>query len=229
VGIGFAIPTNMVKPVVTQLADSGHVTRGWLGVSIQRITPELAASFGLPDTHGTLVSGVSDGSPAAQAGLRRGDVILKWDGHDVARWSDLPRAVAETPVGRQVPLEVLRDGKRISLNVNVAKMDEGGQQVASSSEPAASKLGIAARSLTPDLARSLDVPAHSGVLVERVEDGSRAQNAGMAAGDVIVEVDHKPVASVEALRTALGKHEHGKPLLMLVQREGQTLYLTIEA
>jgi serine protease Do len=229
VGIGFAIPTNLVKPVVTQLAESGHVVRGWLGVTIQPLTPELATSFGAADTHGALVSGVADGSPAARVGLRRGDVITHYDGHPVARWSDLPRAVAETPVGREVPIEVVRDGKHLTLNVKVAKLDEPERQAAAGAGPAAAELGISARSLTPDLAKSLDVPEGSGVLVERVQDGSRADNAGLAAGDVIVEVDQHPVGSVAALRAALGRHPAGKPVLMLVHREGQALYLTVAA
>jgi serine protease Do len=227
VGIGFAIPTNLVKPVVTQLAATGRVERGWLGVSIQPLTPELATSFGLPDTHGALVSSVADGSPAGRVGLRRGDVITRYDGHPVTRWSDLPRAVAETPIGREVALEVVREGKRVVLTVKVARLEDEDRQAAATAEPTASRLGIAGRSLTPEIARSLNVPTGSGVLVERVEDGSRAQTAGLAAGDVIVEVDQAPVASVEALRAALDKHPAGKPLLMLVHREGQALYLAV--
>ena len=229
VGIGFAIPTNLVKPVVTQLAESGHVVRGWLGVTIQQLTPELASSFGAADTHGALVSGVAEGSPAARVGLRRGDIITRYDGRVVERWSDLPRAVAETAIGREVPVEVVRDGKRATLSVKVAKLDEPDRQAAAGGGPAATDLGIAARSLTPDLAKSLDVPEGRGVLVERVQDGSRAENAGLAAGDVIVEVDQHPVASVAALRAVLEKHQAGKPLLMLVHREGQAIYLTVAA
>jgi serine protease Do len=228
VGIGFAIPTNLVKPIVAQLAESGRVTRAWLGVSIQPITKELAASFGLPDTSGALVSGVMDGSPAARAGLQQGDVIAKYAGRPVARGTDLPRAVAETPVGREVPLEVVRDGKRLTIAVKVARLEEDGPKVAAA-ETAGAKLGIAARALTPEQARALDLPAGRGVLVERVEDGSRAQTAGIEAGDVIVEVNRTPVTSVETLRTALAKHPAGTPVLVLVQREGQSLYLTVEA
>jgi serine protease Do len=226
VGIGFAIPTNLVKPIVTQLAATGRVVRGWLGVSIQPLTPELATSFGLADTQGALVSSVTDGSPAARAGLRRGDIITRYDGRPVSRWSDLPRAVAETPIGRQLPLEVLRDGKRLTLSVTVARLEDDDRQAAAA-QPSASKLGIAGRSLTPELAQSLNVPTAGGVLVERVENGSRAETAGLAVGDVIVEVDRTPVTSVEALRAALDKHQAGKPLLMLVHREGQALYLTV--
>ena len=228
VGIGFAIPTNLVKPVVAQLAESGRVTRAWLGVSIQPITKELAASFGLPDTTGALVSSVVDDSPAARGGLKQGDVIVKYDGRPVVRGTDLPRAVAETPVGREVPLQVVRDGQHLTLTVRVARLEEDGPKVAAA-DPAGANLGIAARPLTPELARSLDLPDGRGVLVERVEDGSRAQTAGIEAGDVIVEVNRTPVATIEALRSALAKHPAGTPVLVLVHREGQNLYLTVGA
>ena len=226
VGIGFAIPTNLAKPIVAQLAETGRVTRAWLGVSIQPLTPELASSFGLPDTAGALISGVMDDSPAARVGLRRGDVITKYDGRPVARSTDLPRVVAETPVGREVPVEVIREGKRLTLTVEVAEMDEPDRR-ASAAEPAATRLGIAARPVPPELARSRDLPEGQGVLVERVEDGGKAQSAGLAAGDVIVEVNRTPVTSVDALQAALEKHPAGKPVLLLVNREGQSLYLTV--
>jgi serine protease Do len=226
VGIGFAIPTNLAKPIVAQLAETGRVTRAWLGVSIQPLTRELATSFGLPDTTGALVSSVVDNSPAARVGLKQGDVIIKYDGRPVSRSTDLPRAVAETRVGREVPIEVMRDGKRLALTVKVARLEEPDRR-ASAAEPAATKLGIAARSVPPELARSRSLPEGQGVLVERVEDGSKAQTAGIAAGDVIVEVNRTPVASVGALQAALEKHPAGQPVLLLVNREGQSLYLTV--
>jgi serine protease Do len=134
--------------------------------------------------------------------------------------------VAETPVGREVPIEVMRDGKRLALTVKVARLDDPDQR-ASATEPSATRLGIAARPVSPELARSRNLPEGRGVLVERVEDGSKAQNAGIAAGDVIVEVNRTPVASVGALQKALEKHPAGKPVLLLVNREGQSLYLTV--
>jgi serine protease Do len=228
VGIGFAIPTNMVKPIVAQLAQTGRVTRAWLGVTIQPITKELAASFGLPDTNGALVSSVQENSPAARVGLKQGDVITKYDGRTVARSNDLPRAVAETPVGREVPVEVMRDGKRVALTVKVAQLDDE-RQAAAAAEPAGAKLGIAARPVTPEMARSLKLPEGQGLLVERVEEGSRAQNAGVTPGDVIVEVNRTPVSSVRTLQAALAKHQAGTPVLLLVNREGQSLYLTVSA
>jgi serine protease Do len=228
VGIGFAIPTNLAKPVVTQLASAGHVVRGWLGVAIQPVTPELAKSFGVNEATGALISGVTADSPAQKAGLQRGDVITRYDGRVVARASDLPRAVAETPVGRAVPVEIVRDGQRKTVTVQVARLADEDVAAASSSDEG-THLGIAARSLTPQLAQQLGVPDARGVLVQEVEEGGRAQTAGLAPGDVIVEVDRKPVASVNALQQALKAHPQGTPLLMLVHREGQSLYLTVSA
>ena len=228
VGIGFAIPTNLAKPVVTQLAETGHVVRGWLGVTIQPVTPELAKSFHLDAPNGAVVSDVTQGSPAEKAGLARGDVITRYDGRVVARANDLPRAVAETPIGRSVPLDIVRDGAHKTLTVNVAKLAD--EQVATATNADdGTKLGIAARSLTPQLAQQLGVSESSGVLVQQVEDGGRAQTAGIAPGDVIVEVDRKPVGSVAALQQALKAHRAGTPLLMLVRREGQSLFLTVAA
>jgi serine protease Do len=225
VGIGFAIPTNLAKPVVVQLAHTGHVVRGWLGVSIQPVTADLAASFGLPGPAGALVSSVVPGSPASRAGLRAGDVVTRYDGRPVGRSSDLPRVVAETPTGRQVPIEVIRDRRRQTLTVTIARLEEPAPHPAL--EPTATRLGLAARSLTPALAHHLGVADTSGALVEAVEEGGQAQAAGLAPGDVIVEVDRRPVAGVEALERAFQRHPTGTPLLVLVHRDGQSLYLTV--
>jgi serine protease Do len=123
VGIGFAIPVNLAKPVVTQLAQSGHVERGWLGVAIQPLTPELAKSFGLPNTRGALVASVVAGSPAQKAGMKQGDVITEYNGRTVGRSEDLPRAVAETPIGRDVTVIVLRDRERVTLTARIAQLE----------------------------------------------------------------------------------------------------------
>jgi serine protease Do len=142
--------------------------------------------------------------------------------------NDPPRAVAETAVGREVPVEVVRDGKRLTLPVKIARLADEDNRVAST-EPAADRLGIAARSLTPDLAQQLGVGDRRGVLVADVEEGGRAQSAGLTRGDVIVEVDRKPVTDVDGLHRALKEHRAGTPLLVLVHREGQSLYLTVAA
>jgi serine protease Do len=226
VGIGFAIPSNLAKTVVTQLADSGHVSRGWLGVSIQSLTPELAKSFGLTETAGALVANVTEDSPAMKAGIKAGDIITEYDGHKVARSEALPRLVAETPTGREVPVTVLRDGKTVKLSAKVAKLDEPDQKVASDASEKG-KLGVAVEPVTPAVAKDLGLKSARGVVVRRVEDGSRAANAGIQTGDVILEVDRQPVKDVAGLKHLVDKHANGTPLLVLLQRQDATMYVTV--
>ena len=228
VGIGFAIPVNLAKPVVTQLASAGHVTRGWLGVGIQPLTADLAKSFRLTRTDGALVTSVSEGSPAAKAGLKEGDVIVEYDGRPVARAGDLPRAVAETPVGRAVPLKVVRDGKPVTLTATVARLEETREAKAESApdEPA---LGVSAHTLTPAVAQQLGLREQQGVLILNVNDGSRAEAAGLKAGDIIAQVDHRPVSNVEDLQQALRRHATGAPVLLLVHREDAHVWIAVGA
>src|SRR5262245_26180726 len=226
VGIGFAIPSNQAKTVVTQLADTGHVSRSWLGVAIQPLTPDLAKSFNLGEAKGVLVSSVTDESPADKAGIKAGDVITEWDGRTVTRSEELPRLVAETPVGREVTVTVLRDGKPLRLTARVAKLDEPDQRVAGEAGEKG-KLGVAVEPVTPAIARELGLKEARGLVVKRVEDGSPASNAGIRPGDVILEVDRQPVKDVAGLRQLVDKHAKGTPMVMLLQRENATLYVTV--
>src|SRR5437899_234249 len=148
VGIGFAIPVNVAKPIVSQLAQTGRVERGWLGVSIQPMTPELAKSFGLPSAQGALVASVVDGSPAQKAGLKRGDVITEFNGRKVARSEELPRVVGETSIGRDVPVTVLRDGKSVTLTAKIAQLEEPERKVAAQSGGERPALGLSVESVT---------------------------------------------------------------------------------
>jgi serine protease Do len=227
VGIGFAIPVNQAKSVVTQLADSGRVERGWLGVSIQSLTPELAKGFKLPDAKGALVASVTDDSPAARAGVRAGDIITEYAGHPVARSEDLPRLVADTPAGREVPVTVLRDGKTVKLTAKVGKLDEPGQKMASEEGGAKGKLGLVVEPVTPAIARQLGMSEPKGVVVKSVEDDSPASNAGIRSGDVILEVDRQPVKDPAGLRRAIDKHAKGTPLLVLLQRDNAVLFVAV--
>ncbi len=227
VGIGFAIPVSLAKNVVTQLADSGKVTRGWLGVGIQPVTPDIAKSFGRADTTGVLVSSVAEGSPAEKAGLKAGDIITEYDGRTVERASDLPRAVAGTPVGRDVRLGVVRDGMPMTLTAKVAALDAKEPREADRGERAKPTLGLAVQPLTPALARELGVKAIQGLVVQNVVDGSPAADAGFERGDVIVEVNKKPVKSVAELRETVDKHGKGKPMLFRIERQDASLFLTV--
>ncbi len=226
VGIGFAIPVNLAKPVVAQLATSGHVTRGYLGVGIQSLTPELAKTFGIADGHGALVASVVPESPAAKAGVKAGDVITEYNGRKIAKSDELPRVVAATPTGKQVSVTVLRDGKPVTLDVRVAALpDEQPRQEAKAEQGG---LGLSVQNITPDLASQLHTKA-PGVVVRGVKDGSKAASAGFQPGDVIAEVDHHPVKNVQDMTQALAKHRAGSPTLFLVQRGGQSLFLAVAA
>jgi serine protease Do len=229
VGIGFAIPVSLAKSVVTQLADSGTVTRGWLGVGIQPVTPDLAKSFNRPDTKGALVSSVTPSSPASRAGLRPGDIITMYDGRAINRVGDLPRAVAETRVGREVPVSVVREGQTVQLSAGIEALDaKEGRQAAAEPE-AKPSLGLSVQPLTPDLARRLGTPERQGLIVQGVQPGSPAAEAGFERGDVIVEVNRQPARSLEQLKDAVAKREKGKPILFRVEREGGSVFLTVAA
>jgi serine protease Do len=227
-GIGFSIPINLAKGVVTQLAENGKVTRGFLGVTVQRVTPDLAKSFGLTGADGALVADVTAGSPAAAAGLKRGDVIVEFDGRPVTRMDELPRAVAATPVGRKIPITVMRDGKRVTLDATITRLAEEAPRTAAAGQERG-RLGVAVQPLTPDLARELGVEPARGVVVSSVDESGPAASAGIRPGDVVVEVDHRPVTTIDELKRALDHHPGGGPFLLLIRRQGSNLYLTVPA
>jgi serine protease Do len=226
VGIGFAIPINLAKTVVTQLAASGHVVRGYLGVTVQRVTTGLAKSFNLPDARGALVTAVMDGTPAARAALKSGDVIVEYDGRKVARSDELPRVVAETPVDREVALGIVRDGKPLALKVRIAKLAESEERQAAEAG-AKPSFGLAVQTVTPRLAQELGLSARSGVLVRGVEDGSPAATAGIQPGDVIKEIDRRQVKSADELKRAIEARRPGASVLFLVHRDGGDLYVAV--
>jgi serine protease Do len=235
VGVGFAIPISLAKNVITQLASGGHVERGWLGVTIQRLTPDLAKAMhvpetdGMPATTGALVTDVAENSPAAKAGLKSGDIIVEYNGRKVARSDDLPRVVAETPIGREVPITVLRDGKRIPVQARVARMKDDTEEATQTAGAESNKgaLGLSVQSVTPDVARSLGLEQPEGVVVRGVRNDSPAANAGIRPGDVIVAVDRQTVKNVDEMKRALEKHQAGTPTLLLVHRDGGKLYVSV--
>ncbi|MGH7317316.1 MAG: Do family serine endopeptidase [Candidatus Rokuibacteriota bacterium] len=226
VGIGFAIPINQTKAIVTELAENGKVTRGWLGVAIQSLTPELAEGFKVEQGTGALVASVQGGSPAAGAGIKAGDVITKYDGHEISRSADLSKLVAATEVDRQVPLTVVREGKTVALDVKIAQMKEPDQAVVAQNEGKGS-LGLTVETLTPRVARELGLGDVRGVVVRGVRDSSPAQEAGIRPGDVITEMDHQPVADIADMRRVLDSHAEGAPVVALVHRNGSNLYVAM--
>ena len=228
IGIGFSIPANMARNVMTQLVEHGQVRRGMLGVTIQPVTSDIARSLGLSEVRGALVNAVADGSPADKAGLERGYVITAVNGESIRNWNTLRNEIAQLLPGSDVKLSVVRDGKERALTVTLGelKSDEAARR-RDTAEPDETGFGMALEPLTRERARELGVKATTGVVIVDVTPGSRAAGAGLRPGDVIAEVDGREVSSLEALRSAL-KNGERKPALVLVHREEATLFLTIE-
>jgi serine protease Do len=224
-GIGFAIPVNMAKEIASQLQNQGHVTRGWLGVNIQEVTPELAKSFGLKDNKGALVSQVLPNSPAEKAGIEQGDVILQFDGKDVSDSKELPRIVASTPVGKSVMVKIARDGKVTDRQVKLGEMEEKAEVAKTPSTHR--RLGIAVQNLTPEIAKGLGLKKETGVVVTQVEPGSPASDAGIQTGDVIREVNRKPVKDVEDFVQKIEKVKDQDSVLLFVQRGQNSLFAAV--
>ena len=224
-GIGFAIPINMAKEIAPQLQEKGHVTRGWLGVGIQEVTPELAKSFGIKEKKGALVAQVFSSSPAEKAGIERGDVILEFDGKEVADSKDLPRIVSSTPVGKSVTIKLSRNGKVLDRPVKVGEMEEKAEVAKA---PSSNKsLGITVQNLTPDIAKGLGLKKETGVVVTRVEPGSPAADAGIQTGDVIREVNRKPVKDVDDFVQKVEKTKDQDNVLLLLQRGQNSLFAAV--
>ena len=215
----------MAKEIAPQLQEKGHVTRGWFGVSIQEMTPELAKSFGMKEKKGALVSEVVPGSPAEKAGIEQGDVIMEFDGKAVADSQDLPRMVASTPVGKSVNIKLWRNEKALDRQVKVGEMEE---TVEVAKTPAHNKtLGISVQNLTPEMAKRLRLKSETGVVVTRVEPGSPAADAGIQTGDIIREINRKAVKNVEDLVQKLEQAKDQNNILLLVQRGQNNMFAAV--
>jgi serine protease Do len=213
----------MAKEILVQLREKGRVTRGWLGVAIQEITPELAKSFGLREEKGALISDVAPGGPAEKAGFKRGDVILELNGKTVKDYHELPRMVASMPVGDKVTLKVLRDGKEMMIPATVGELKD--DAVVKPSEEVDNRMGISLHAVTPDIAAELGMKKAEGVVVTNVEPGGQAGEAGIQKGDVILEVDRNAVNSLKEFNETIKKAD--KSMLFLIYRSGSTFYVTI--
>lgn len=230
VGIGFAIPVNMVKNILNQLHEKGRVTRGWLGVLIQSVSDDVAQAMELDEATGALVADVIDDSPAVEAGFKRGDVIVEYDGQQVSDNSDLPLMVANTPIGKKVNVEIVRKGNRKVLEVTIAELrDEGSSPVeGNEAQSQESRLGITIQELSSDIVSSMGIDEEvKGVIIARVEPDSPAAIAGLRPADIILEVDGQEVTSITEFVKAAKSMETGKPVLLLVQRGENSIFLTI--
>ncbi len=227
IGIGFAIPSRMADNVMRQIIKTGSVRRGMLGVTVQQVTSDMAANLGLKDVRGAIVSSVNPGSPADRSGVQQGDVILTIDGKPVNDSNGLRNEIAAMAPGSRVTLGIVRDGHERQLEATLAQLPD---QRRASNESAGSenrgRLGLSVEPLTPSLARQLGSKATKGVVVDEVTPGGPAADAGIRSGDVIKEVNRKPVASVDDLQQAV-RNSGDRPALLLVEREGNNLFVAV--
>ena len=227
IGIGFAIPANMARNVMTQLIDKGAVRRGLLGVTIQPVTSDIARSLGLSEVRGALVSNVTADSPADKAGIRRGDIVTAIDGAAVTDGNALRNHVAQMMPGTRSQITVRRDGKEQKVDVTLAELKAAGRDGdATGATPDGSGYGMSVEPLTRATAQELGVKATAGVVIREVQPSGRAADSGLKSGDVIEQVDGKPVSSPEALRAALTTGD--RPALLLVHRGETSVFVTLE-
>ena len=235
IGIGFSMASNVVAKVVKQLEQFGETRRGWLGVKIQDVTPEMADALGLPDGKGAMISDVPAG-PAADAGMKSGDVVIGFAGGPVKDSRDLVRRVADAPIGQPVPLTVMRQGQKVDLTVTLGRRElaendgqpsgKGGKATASAGEV----LGMSLAPLTPDVAQELGAPdSLKGLVVQGVDPEGAAADKGLAAGDVITEVGQKPVTTVGELQAQVkaARDAGRKSVLVLVNRQGEPRFVAL--
>jgi len=224
-GIGFAIPINMVKELLPQLK-KGKVVRGWIGIMIQDLTPELAKSFGIENAKGVLISEVVKGSPAEKAGLVRGDVILRFEGKEIENAHKLSQLAAATPPGTLAKIDLLRNGKTETVSLKVGTMPEEKQKTISPEEQ--SNWGMTVQELTPQLAEQLGLePGTTGVVISNIQEDSPAANAGLRPGDLITEVNRTAIKNMTDYQQALQKVNKGESLLLLIKRAGGSLYIVL--
>lgn len=228
VGIGFAIPINMAKAIMTDLKEKGSVTRGWLGVMIQKITPELAKSFGLKESDGALVGDVISGGPADKAGIKRGDVIVKFNGQDIKSMESLPKFVASVTPGKKVDLEIVRDGKRKTVPVTIAVLKDKETEEMAKQESASDLLGIQVQDITRELADSLQLDSTEGVLIAEVMPGEAGAESGLRRGDVVSEMNKKAIKSIADYNEIASKVKAGDTVLFLLKRGGSTIYVAVK-
>lgn len=232
-GIGFAVPINLVKVLVPQLEETGTVVRGWLGVAIQDLTPEIARSLKLsPGAKGALIADVVPDSPAERAGLKPGDLVVSVDGRDVRNYAQLSRTIALLPPGKRIQLGLLREGKRETVEVTVASRDDNGNVIDASGRRAAKKgveapkLGISVAQIPPETARQQGL-RRGGVQVVEVDNDGPAARAGIRPGDSILEVNRRPIADLADWNDAMGRIGRGEMILLRLQRGDSAIYVAV--
>jgi len=225
-GIGFAIPINLARSIMLELISTGKVIRPWVGIGLQDITPDLMKFFNLKEKEGALISQVYGESPAEKAGLKVGDVVIEVDGAKIKNSQDVVREVLKKKVGQKVNFVVLREGKRLEISVATAQMPEKiGQR--GPAKPAKEWFGLRVSNVTPDIAKQLGLTKTEGVVIVGVQPNSTAQAAGLKPGDIILEVNHQKIFNEKDYRTAMEKTKPQQGVLLLIDREGSTFFVTL--
>ena len=224
IGIGFAIPTNLVKDLLPQLKAKGKVVRGFLGTTIQKITPDIAESMGLKQANGALVADVAKDGPAERAGIKTGDVIVAFDGKEIKDSTDLPLQVARLAPGKRVQVKILREGKELTLPITVGEFKDS--EVVASGETG--ELGLTVEKVTPQVAEELGLKRMEGLVITEVKPGSAAEDGGLQTGDVITEINRHPVSTMADFRRETAKAGKGQSVLFLVRRGQGSLFLALK-
>jgi serine protease Do len=234
-GIGFAVPSNMARQVIDSLIKHKKVVRGWLGVSIQEVTSDLAEAFGVKDLKGALVSGVMEGSPAEKAGIKQGDVILQYNGRVVEDTGNLRNMVSQTAVGTKIKVRLLRQKKEIETEVAIAELPKKlaeaggpGEEGPVAGDENSSLSGVTVRELTPDVAKQLGITdVDKGVVVVQVDPAGRMYEAGIRPGDIIVQINQENIESMKDYQKAASKISGKERILLLIKRKGGDLFVTV--
>lgn len=233
-GIGFAVPTNMVRPLMSQLIQKGKIIRGWLGVTIQEMTPEIAQKFGLEKSRGALVSDVTKGSPAEKAGILRGDIVIEFNRKEVKDVASLRNMVSQSKVGSDVLIKILRSGKEYTVRLVVAELPREVTEVAPDQMPDDSEMGaftgLTVMGLTKEIARQLGLSKDErGVVVVKVEPATPADEAGIKKGDIIKEIDRKQISNLEDYNRIASITKRNDTVLLFVARGDKKFYVTLKA
>ena len=235
-GIGFAIPINLAKEMLPQLKDKGKVNRTWLGVAVQDLTEDLAKSFNLKSKSGALVANVEKDAPAEKAGIKRGDVIVKFNGYEIENSHELSKRAASSEVGKKIDLVVIREGKEKTVQVTMGEFPSEGASF-NEEEPESGEeggkgeeadIGISVQQLTPDIAERLGAKGAKGVVVANVDPGSLAEEVGLRSGDIIKEINRNPVNNMKDFRKEMKKAKLKAGVLFLIQRGEATFFVTIK-
>ncbi len=229
-GIGFAIPVNMAKNIVSQLRSGGKVVRGWIGVYVQPVTPEIAESLEIDDYDGALVADVTDGGPADKAGVKRGDIIIELNGNKIDQMPDLPKLVASYAPGTKTKMKVLREGKEKVLNIKLGELPEQGTQISKRvpDDETEQNLGLVVQEITPQIKSKFGIEYSNGVVITDVRGDSMASEAGLLRGDVLVEINKKQIANLDDYRKNVASLKIGQNLLFLVRRGPNTIYVALK-